>query len=289
MLGGVPGLDVAHLWSLSQRDRRVLLLIGGIGLLQGGQFVPGGFQTVDRLRFSLLIKDFEKLRRDRFHLRPILDQTLHARGEIAIDQRQKRLAPPLVQPTDNRDVLDLLLGELTMGAIDRREDVAGIDEQYALIGLTLVEEPQGRWQRHRIKHIRRQRQHAVDQVFLDQRPANIGLRVARVRRRIGHHQRRASAGRAVARFLERGREEIDPEIVRVRDGLLALLGLLGLGLVARDAVGVETAVLLDRRERDIVDVERRIGEHIVEATERTESVAIIGVGGFNLAAQPVDG
>jgi len=47
-------------------------------------------------------------------------------------------------------------------------------------------------------------------------------------------------------------------------GLLALFGFFRLGLVARDAVGVEARVFLHPEERDFIDVERRIGEHVVE-------------------------
>jgi hypothetical protein len=80
---------------------------------------------------------------------------------------------------------------------------------------------------------------------------------------------RAAAGR-----LERGGEEVDPEIVGVEDRLLALVGLFQFRLVARQPIGIEALVLFDGGEGHVVDVEGWIGEHVVELAEGVELVRI---------------
>ena len=104
----------------------------------------------------------------------------------------------------------------------------------------------------------------VDEVLLDQRAADVGLGMARVGRGVGHDERGA------ALRLQRSGKEIDPKIICVRDGFLACVGFLGLGFVARDAVGVEAFVLLDAAQADVVHVERRIGEDVIERAEAAD-------------------
>ena len=182
---------------------------------------------------------------------------------------------------DDGDVLDLLVGKLAVGAVDLGEDVAGIDEEDAVVGLGLVEEPERGRKRDGVEHVRGQRQHRVDEVLLDQGPADVGLGMAGVGGGVGHDERGA------ALRLQRSGKEIDPKVIRVRDGFLALVLLLRLGLLARDAVGVEALVLLHAAEADVVHVERRIGEDVVERAETAEGIVVVGVGLLDFAAQAV--
>jgi hypothetical protein len=48
-----------------------------------------------------------------------------------------------VQAADDGDVLDLFVREFPVGAVDLGKDIARVDGQDALVGLALVEEPQG--------------------------------------------------------------------------------------------------------------------------------------------------
>ena len=65
------------------------------------------------------------------------------------------------------------------------------------------------------------------------------------------------------------------------------VGFLDLGFVARDAVGVETLVLLDAAEAYFVHIERRIGEDVVERAEAAEGIVVVCVGLLDFAAQTV--
>ncbi|MNV85817.1 hypothetical protein D3C71_1797990 [compost metagenome] len=98
-----------------------------------------------------------------------------------------------MQAGDERDVLDLFVAQLAVGAIHLSEDVAGVDEQHLLIRLALVEEPQRGRQGDCVEQIGRQREHPVDKVLLDQRPADVGLGVAGIAGRVGHHQSSTAA------------------------------------------------------------------------------------------------
>mmetsp|Transcript_44311 Transcript_44311/g.78311 ORF Transcript_44311/g.78311 Transcript_44311/m.78311 type:complete len:886 (+) Transcript_44311:1866-4523(+) len=217
----------------------------------------------------------------------------HALVQVAVHLVHKLLAAALVQAGDEGDVLDLRVAQLAVGTVHLGEDVAGVDEQHLVIGLALVEEPQRGRQRDGIEEVGRQREHAVNEVVLDQRAADVGLGVAGIAGRVGHHQRGTAAG------LQRRGEEVDPEVVAVGhglDGSVVLVALavlptrrLGLGLVAGDAVGVEAAVLLHGVQRHVVHVERRVGHHVVEGAEGVEGVFVVGVGLLDLAAQVVHG
>ena len=98
-----------------------------------------------------------------------------------------------MQAADDGDVLNLLRGELAVGAVDLGEDVAGVDEEDAVVGLALVEEPEGGREGDGVEHVRRQGEHAVDEVVLDQGLADVGLGVAGVGGGVGHDQGGASA------------------------------------------------------------------------------------------------
>ncbi len=88
--------------------------------------------------------------------------------------------------------------------------------------------------------------------------------------------------------FERGGEQVDPQVVAVGHGFLAFVGFLHFRFVARDAVGVEALVLLHAGKAHVVDVERRIGEHVIERAEAVIRVFVVGVGLLDFAAQAVD-
>ena len=98
---------------------------------------------------------------------------------------------------------------------------------------------------------------------------------------------RMSASGGAALGFKRGGEEIYPEVIRVGDGLLAGVGGLELGLVAREAVGVEARVVLDGFEGNLVHVEGRVGEDVVEGAEALVRVVVVGVGLLDGAAEAV--
>ena len=88
------------------------------------------------------------------------------------------------------------------------------------------------WQR--IGHFYLALTHAVYEILLDQRAADVGLRVASVGGGVGHDER------CTALRFQRGGKKIDPKVVAVWNRFLACIGFFNLGFVARNAVGVET-------------------------------------------------
>ena len=134
MLGGVFLIDRFFLGVFFQ-IARVLLL----------QFWQGR-PLRDQFRHGLLgtgvTQHFHKLLRDRLDMGLVLGELLHALREVAVHETYEFLAPALVQAADDGDVLNLLLGELAVGAVDLGENVARVDEQDVLVLLGLVEEPQ---------------------------------------------------------------------------------------------------------------------------------------------------
>ena len=188
-----------------------------------------------------------------------------------------------MQLADDGDIGNLLVAELAVRAVDLGKDIACVDEQNAVIGLALVEEPQGRRQRDRVEHIAGHGEHAVDQVGLDQRLAYIRLGVARVAGAVGHDQRGATLG------VERGGKQAYPQVVGVGNGFLPGFGLLEFGLVARDAEGVEARVFFHGGYGDVVHVERRVGHDVIELAQAAVRVFGVGVGLYHAAMQAVDG
>lgn len=146
----------------------VLLLVVGIGFLLGREVLPGLRQARDGLFARLIVEDFEDLRGDGLDLFAVCGETFHALGEVAIDEGEEGVVAALVDAADDGDALDLLRGQFAMGAIDLGEDVAGVDEEDAFVRLALVEESEGGRQGDHVEHVRRQGEHAVDEVVLDQ-------------------------------------------------------------------------------------------------------------------------
>ncbi len=94
----------------------------------------------------------------------------------------------LVQFADNGDVLNLGSIKFAVGAVDLGEDITRINKQQFIVLFVFIKKPQGGWQGHGVKHIRRQGEHAVDQIILDQASANIRFTVARIGCGVGHNQ-----------------------------------------------------------------------------------------------------
>ena len=190
-----------------------VLLVAGLEFVEAGpllhEFGHGLFS-------GFVVQHFEQLRGDGFDAGLVLDEPFHARREVAVNELHELFAPAFVKLADDGDVLNLLVGEFAVGAVNLGEDVPGINEEDAVVGLGLVEEPERGRKRDGVEHVRGQRQHGVDEILLDQRAADVGLGMARVGGGVGHDERGA------AFRLQRSGKEIDPKIIRVRDGFLAL-------------------------------------------------------------------
>jgi hypothetical protein len=132
----------------------------------------------------------------------VAEQLIGARRELGV------LAA--VQADDVHEELDLLVGELAVRAVDLAKDAAGVDEQHRVgaLGarLATVEEPQRDRQRHRVEEVRADGDHDIDDARLDELAADLRLAVARVGGRVGHDEPGAAA------FVERRREELDPDV-----------------------------------------------------------------------------
>src|ERR1035437_4249170 len=186
-----------------------------------------------------------------------------------------------VELADDSNVLDLFLRKLPVCTIDLSEDIPGINEENAVVGFGLVEEPERGRERNGIEHVRGQREHGVDEVLLNQRATDVGLGMPGIGCGVGHDKRGAAL-----RFLGSGKE-VDPKVVSVWSGFLTRIGFLAFGLVARNTVCVEALVLLDAAKTYVVHIERRIGEDIIERAEAPVWVVVIGIGLLDFTAQAI--
>ena len=96
--------------------------------------------------------------------------------EIGVDELDKGLALTAPKPANDREIENLLLAEFPVSSVDLGENVAGIDEEYFIIGLRLVEKPERGRKSHRVEHIGWKREHPVDQIVLYQGFADFGPR-----------------------------------------------------------------------------------------------------------------
>ena len=80
-----------------------------------------------------------------------------------------------METADDSDILDLLLGKLTVGAVNLGKNVARIDEEDSFIGLGFIEEPERCRECDSVEHVRRQGEHTVDEIVLYECPADVGL------------------------------------------------------------------------------------------------------------------
>lgn len=178
------------------------------------------------------------------------------------------LAP--VEADNIREKTYLRFRPLAVGAVDLAVDVAGVDEEDGAgpdgLRFSPVQEPERAGQRHSVEHVGAHGDHRVHGPTLDELPADVGLRVARVRRGVGHDETRA------APFVQRRVEELYPEIVGVvRPGQPEWIA-------PALAHGVLDSLLVYG-----VDVERWIGEHKVEAARGAVGIVVVAV---HVAAVP---
>ena len=134
-----------------------VLLVAGLEFVEAGPLLhefghglfPGG-----------VVQHFQQLRGDGFDAGLVFDEPFHARREVAVNELHELFAAAFVELADDGDVLNLLVGELAVGAVNLGEDVPGINEEDAVVGLGLVEEPERGRERDGVEHVRGQRQHA---------------------------------------------------------------------------------------------------------------------------------
>ena len=66
-----------------------------------------------------------------------------------------------------------------------------------------------------------------------------------------------------------------------------MIGFFDFGLIARDAVGIKAAIILDGGEGNFVDVERWIGQDVVELAKGTEMVVVVADALLDLASETI--
>ena len=163
-----------------------------------------------------------------------------------------------IQPGDVGQELDLRRRPLAVRPVELGEHMPRIQEQHRIgastARLALVEEPQRAGQRHGVEEVRANRDHHIDCARLDQLLADFKLRTTGIAGAVGHHE--ASA----PRFVQRGIEQLNPQVVSVIDR----------GHAKREA----RCVVLDPLLVDLIDIERRIGHHEIELT--ADVVHILG-------------
>ena len=166
-----------------------------------------------------------------------------------------------------------------MRAVHLPVDVAGINEQHRVGATTfafaLVEEPECAGERDGVEEVRADGDHHVHGAAFDELVAEFLFGGAGVGGGVGHDE----AGPAL--FIERGVEQLNPEVI----------GVVG----ARQAEG-EAASRSDHVFQSFlvhgVDVERRVGEDEVEAARGVVRVVVVAVdvaAVFDFAFEAVDG
>ena len=100
------------------------------------------------------------------------------------------------------DLGDVLVGQFAVDAVDQRAQLAGVDEQRLAapvaepaVLLVAGEEPEADRNLRRVEELARQRDHAVDQVGLDDRLADVAL-ARLVRRHASRWPGRSRPGRS---------------------------------------------------------------------------------------------
>ena len=181
-------------------------------------------------------------------------------------------APGVVGPGDARD---LLVGQLAMGPVDQRAQLAGVDEQRLAppvaepaVALVAGEEPETDRDLGRVEELARQGDHAVDEVRLDDVLADLALaRLVRAHRAVGEDE----AG-------DPGRREVVDEVLDP--------GEVG---VARRRHAVHPALVVpEQLAAPVAVVERRVGEDVV-GLEVGVAVVVEGVAVGDLGVDAADG
>ena len=163
-----------------------------------------------------------------------------------------------------------------MRPVDLAVDVAGVDEEDGVCarrgGLSLVQEPEGAGERDRIEHVRPDGDHDIDGTALDQLAAKFLLGGAGIGGGVRHDKSGAPFG------IQRGVEELDPEVVRIVCAGEAE------GVAASGADGVGEAFLVDG-----VDVKGRVREDEVEPSRGGVGVVVVADGLLDIPLEAVDG
>ena len=170
-------------------------------------------------------------------------------GFVAAEGKIEVFAP--VEADEVAEKADLRGRPVAVGAVDLPVDVPGVDEQHGVgarrTGLALIKKPQGAGERDGVEHVRADGDDHVHGGGLNELFADFLFTRPGVGGGVGHDE----AGAAFR--IQRGVEELNPEVVRV--------------VGARQAEGVAVARADLGGEAFLVhgiDVERRIGENEVE-------------------------
>src|SRR3972149_10194536 len=120
----------------------MLFLVSLVTRLQSIKVRP----LLDKLIHSLfsggIVQHLQKLARNRLYLGFVLDKSFHARREVSVNKFNKFTPPTFVELADDGDILNLFIREFAVGAVDLSKDIAGINEENAVVCLGLVEEPE---------------------------------------------------------------------------------------------------------------------------------------------------
>lgn len=182
---------------------------------------------------------------------------------------------PSVEADEIRKEADLSCSPVSVCPIDLSVDVAGVDEEDGVGtgrgSLSLVQEPEGAGERDGIEHVRPDGDHDIDAPALDELAAEFLLGGAGVGGGIRHDESGAAFG------IQRGVEELDPEVVRIVGAGEAE------GVAASGTDGVGEAFLVDG-----VDVEGRVREDEVELPRGGVGVVVVADGLLDIPLEAVD-
>ncbi len=109
-----------------------------------------------------------------------------------MNQLDKFIPIAPVQTADNGDILYLLFGKFTVRPVNLGENIAGINKQDAVIFFGFIKKPESSGQGDGVKHVGRQGQHAVNEIFFNQFLSNIRLTVSGIGSGICHNKSRPS-------------------------------------------------------------------------------------------------
>src|SRR5450756_949016 len=238
------------------------ILVGSLGLLVPQRYGEPPHLLVERLVVLLGGRGAHEAAR-REHVAVLADLVERGgpteTGHVGVLAPALVAAPGVVRAGDLRDVL---VGELAVRAIHQRAHLAGIDEEGLAAAITEAavasvggEEPEADRDLGRVEELARQRDHAVDQVRLDDRAADLALtRLVRRHRPIGEHEAGDPGRRQVADEvlnpgevrIAGGRGAVDPALVVLEE--LAPPVTVVEGRIGQDPVGLEVrvAVVVER-------------------------------------------
>ena len=163
-----------------------------------------------------------------------------------------------------------------MCSVNLREHITGINkEDFILFGgvcLCLVKEPQGSRERNRGEHIGGQCHHLADDAFLNHLLADIVFAVSGIGGGVCHNES------SLAIVLQCRCKIGNPQIVGIGYSFFFVTCLFRcFGFVLRNAVGVETGIVLHTLIHHLIYIEGWICHDIVESANGIIGVGIEGV------------